>query len=222
MAFAIIDETKPSGSEKISTADNYIRELKAQMETNLAEISGYPNNSALKQALWTTSTRPSTNLVNGLFGFNATTNSDEHYYDGSWVSHGTTTSIVQSLIDAVVPIGTIMMWSGSIATIPSKWALCNGSNGTINLVDRFIVGAGSTYNVGATGGEATHTLTINEMPSHSHSELYSPGLTTHAASGGYGGTNPVNTATQTGLTGGGEAHENRPPYYALAYIQRIS
>jgi hypothetical protein len=58
-----------------------------------------------------------------------------------------------------VPSGVITMWSGSIATIPSGWALCDGSNSTPNLKDRFIVGAGSSYQVGVKGGEATHILT---------------------------------------------------------------
>lgn len=59
--------------------------------------------------------------------------------------------------------GMIMIWSGSTGSIPSGWALCNGSSGTPDLRNRFIVGAGSTYAVNATGGSANATL-----PSHSH------------------------------------------------------
>jgi len=70
--------------------------------------------------------------------------------------------------DGSVPRGVIVMWSGSIATIPSGWALCDGANGTPDLRDRFVVGAGSSYSVGATGGENIHTLTVAEMPSHNH------------------------------------------------------
>ena len=79
------------------------------------------------------------------------------------------------------PSGGIAMWSGSIASIPSGWFLCNGSNGTPDLRDRFIVGAGSTYAVAATGGSATVTpagsisgsvggteLTEAQMPRHWH------------------------------------------------------
>lgn len=65
--------------------------------------------------------------------------------------------------DNFVPSGAIMMWSGSIASIPAGWYLCDGTNGTPNLRDRFIVGAGSTYAVNATGGSADATL-----PSHTH------------------------------------------------------
>ena len=68
----------------------------------------------------------------------------------------------------LVPTGIIVMWSGSIGTIPSGWALCNGGNGTPNLTDRFIVAAGSTYNPGNTGGANTVSLSLSEIPSHSH------------------------------------------------------
>lgn len=76
------------------------------------------------------------------------------------------------------PVGGIIMWSGSIASIPSGWALCNGSNGTPDLRDRFVVGAGSSYNPGATGGANSVTLTTAQMPSHSHG---SGSLTTNSA-----------------------------------------
>jgi tail collar domain protein len=61
------------------------------------------------------------------------------------------------------------MWSGASNAIPTGWLLCDGNNGTPDLRNRFIVGAGNSYAVGVTGGEATHTLTVNEIPSHSHS-----------------------------------------------------
>lgn len=67
-----------------------------------------------------------------------------------------------------IPKGGIIMWSGAVNQVPEGWALCDGAKGTPDLRDRFIVGAGSAYAVGATGGEATHTLTIGEMPSHTH------------------------------------------------------
>lgn len=51
-----------------------------------------------------------------------------------------------------VPTGGIIMWSGSIGSIPAGYVLCNGSNGTPDLRDRFVVGAGNSYAVGATGG----------------------------------------------------------------------
>jgi hypothetical protein len=56
---------------------------------------------------------------------------------------------------SAVPSGGIIMWSGSIGSIPSGYVLCNGSNGTPDLRDRFIVGAGNSYSVGNNGGFAS-------------------------------------------------------------------
>lgn len=101
------------------------------------------------------------------------------------------------------------------------YALCNGSNGTPNLTDKFIIGAGNSLAVGATGGESTHTLTEAEMPAHTH-PFYEDG---NAASGGQG--NHVRTTTvgtyplTTGSTGGGDPHNNMPPYHALIYAKKL-
>jgi hypothetical protein len=57
----------------------------------------------------------------------------------------------------MVPKGVVVLWSGSAGNIPSGWALCNGANGTPDLQAKFVVGAGSTYAVGATGGATSHT-----------------------------------------------------------------
>lgn len=67
-----------------------------------------------------------------------------------------------------MPVGGIILWSGAENAIPNNWHLCDGTNGTPDLRNRFVVGAGSSYDVDDTGGEATHILSINEMPSHSH------------------------------------------------------
>tara|TARA_B100002019_G_C21264451_1_gene598596 strand:+ start:863 stop:1990 length:1128 start_codon:yes stop_codon:yes gene_type:complete len=62
--------------------------------------------------------------------------------------------------------GMIMMFTGSSA--PSGWAFCDGNNGTPDLRNRFIVGAGSSYSSGDTGGSDSVTLNINQMPQHDH------------------------------------------------------
>ena len=63
-------------------------------------------------------------------------------------------------LEEAVPTGFIGMWSGSASTIPTGWALCDGTNGTPNLTDRFILGAGKAYQPGATGGTATATPSV--------------------------------------------------------------
>ncbi len=69
---------------------------------------------------------------------------------------------------SLIPVGSIVMWSGSIANIPAGWALCDGTNGTPNLQNRFVVGAGDSYAVGATGGADSVTLTESQIPAHNH------------------------------------------------------
>lgn len=87
----------------------------------------------------------------------------------------------------LVPTGVITLWYGSIASIPTGWLLCNGANGTPDLRDRFIVGAGSSYAVSATGGSANATLV-----SHDHSFSGSGSASTSSALGthnhGFSGT----------------------------------
>ena len=72
-------------------------------------------------------------------------------------------------IAATVPAGVILIWSGSAAAIPAGWKLCDGTNSTPNLVDKFVLGASaSSPAVGANGGASTVTLNTNQIPSHAH------------------------------------------------------
>lgn len=188
---------------------------------------------------------------------------------GSWKVGGTAITASAAEINlltgqtSLVPSGVIVLWSGSVASVPSGWYLCDGLNGTPNLTDRFVVGAGNTYAVGDTGGANSVTLDATQIPSHTHSFSGSGTTSTGGAhnheikyadndSGGgtglymAGETNRAGlrtssyisyTATQsvqsggshnhsfsisgtTGTSGGGASHENRPPYYALAYIMK--
>lgn len=70
--------------------------------------------------------------------------------------------------NGIVPVGGIILWSGAANNIPENWALCNGANGTPNLEDKFVVGAGNSYAVGATGGATTATLSVSNLPPHNH------------------------------------------------------
>jgi hypothetical protein len=131
--------------------------------------------------------------------------------------------------------GMIMLWSGSTATIPTGWVLCDGANSTPDLRNRFIVGAGSTYAVNATGGSAdaitvshTHTATVTD-PGHTHG----PVVASRFAGPAFGGYNvnlqisdtPIDSAV-TGIsvsnstTGSSGTNANLPPYFALAYIMK--
>lgn len=152
------------------------------------------------------------------------------------------TSSLQTQINSVIPSGVILLWSGSTSNIPTGWVLCDGQNSTPDLRDRFVVGAGSTYAVDATGGAASVTLTSDQIPAHNHSATSTVTDPGHShtfqgvtASGGSGtssrhgavinkttsaATTGISVSTAIGNTGGGQSHENRPPYYALAYIMK--
>jgi hypothetical protein len=141
-----------------------------------------------------------------------------------------------------IPSGGIIMWSGSIASIPAGWYLCDGLNSTPDLRDRFVVGAGTTYAVNATGGSPnaivvshTHTATsVVTDPGHVHlipnTRAGSPnGGAPYIAGAASGPSNTDNTgsnttgitvATTNASTGSSATNANLPPYYALAYIMK--
>lgn len=149
-----------------------------------------------------------------------------------------TTAYVDANINASgLPTGVILMWSGSIATIPAGFAFCDGTNGTPDLRDRFIVGTGLSYGVAATGGSAdavvvehTHVATVTD-PGHRHTispnsnwsqqdgirSSWTPQL------GGSSNTSTVKTGVTVKNSFEGESGENKnlPPYYALAYIMKL-
>jgi hypothetical protein len=148
-----------------------------------------------------------------------------------------------------IPTGGILLWSGSIGSIPSGFVLCNGNNGTPDLRDRFIVGAGSTYAVDATGGSAdaivvthnhtaTSTTAFND-PGHFHNgptgdefKYYgNSGIVANGPSGlrstdtiGITETKTtgitVSTSTTNSPAGVSGTNANLPPYYALCYIMK--
>jgi hypothetical protein len=144
-----------------------------------------------------------------------------------------TTAFVQLSATASIPVGCIVLWSGSVATIPAGYLLCNGAYGTPNLADRFIIGAGNTYAVNAAGGSAdlvvpSHTHNITDT---GHVHAFGANVATLTAGSGWGNTAAglaTITQTQTAVTGisivtagVSPTNANLPPYYALCYIIKI-
>ena len=141
-------------------------------------------------------------------------------------------------VSATFIAGMIMLWSGSLGSVPSGWVLCDGTNSTPDLRDRFIVGAGNTYAVASTGGTAdaivvshTHTATsVVTDPGHVHIYLGNTGGATGIAPAtqNTGSQNNTTQSAVTGITvattnasaGTSGTNQNLPPYYALAYIMK--
>ena len=124
--------------------------------------------------------------------------------------------------------GMIILWSGSADNIPDGWALCDGNNGTPDLTDKFVIGAGKNYSVNDTGREAEHILTVDELPAHSHTlsgdsiiNSTTTGTVAVATGGYFISTSNFETLNTTDAIGSGNAHNNIPPYYALCYIMKI-
>jgi hypothetical protein len=151
----------------------------------------------------------------------------------------------------IIPIGGIILWSGSVATIPDGYALCNGSNGTPNLRNKFILGAYSDNasvaypNVppNSTGGSANAVLIGHNHgitdPGHDHTQTGGgtdddggsnvPGSTSGGTQSNIADARTGITIKNNGINSSGNANSNQtgtnaniPPYYSLAYIMRTS
>ena len=107
--------------------------------------------------------------------------------------------------DASVPSGAILIWSGASNAIPSGYVLCDGQNGTPDLRNRFIIGAGSSYSVGSTGGSTSHSHGFNIK---TYSSLGGTSGAGDSGNGCHPQNSPIVSATVL------------PPYYALCYIMK--
>ena len=234
-----LNASNPASTDGLAQADDHIRLLKSTIKSTLPNVTGAITSSHTE--------------LNALTGVTASA-SEINKLDGLTA---TTAQLNALAATGGIPSGGIIMWSGAVAAIPSGWVLCNGSNSTPDLRNRFVVGAGSSYAVNATGGADSVSLSTANLPAHSHTFGASgftnnSGTHTHpsvarpypgdsgragnASSGAPGlhGANIKGDSTGAGgdhshtvyvngttnNTGSGTAHENRPPYYALAYIMK--
>ena len=147
---------------------------------------------------------------------------------------GTTKFVVtQSL--GVLP-GTVTAFSGAFkdgypidkntGLVNREWHLCDGTNGTPDLRNRFIYG-GDGSNNGATGGEESVTLTKKNIPAHSHDFYLDTNKNGSSTSNGSWFVDAGTIGTKDGKgrttepTGGNEPHNNMPPYFVLAFIMKL-
>ena len=144
----------------------------------------------------------------------------------------------------ILPKYMVIAWANSEG-IPEGWAVCDGKNGTPDLRGRFVLGAGEGENLtkrklNETSGAETHTLTVDEMPSHGHDIYRSNWMLGDFAANyrfyaiktsdnaiAHGGTASYHKADDIGQvhyikhTGGGQPHNNMPPFYVLIYIMKL-
>jgi microcystin-dependent protein len=139
-----------------------------------------------------------------------------------------------------IPSGCILIWSGSVGSVPAGYYLCDGTNGTPDLRNSFVLGAGNAYTVGQTGGSTdaivvshTHTATsVVSDPGHLHTftnyssssgvattPIFANSNTTYTESTNTAVTG-ITVATTNATTGTSGTNANMPPYYALAYIMK--
>ena len=165
---------------------------------------------------------------------------------------------IEESLNKLFKKGMIIDWYGTADQVPDGWVICDGKHGTPDLRDKFVVGAGLSYALKATGGEATHTLTVSESPIHNHSAtiaqsgnhhhwtmdrkhtasflVHNAGVNLSVQDIYYGDDGRYNNDWFNAYTsydgthghgitinnaGNGQAHENRPPYYALYKIMYV-
>lgn len=157
----------------------------------------------------------------------ATASAVKSAYDHGGVQSvaGSTGAVTLSTIALLLyPVGSIYTTTDASfnpnTTFGGTWTL---------LKNKFLVGAGEDYDLGDTGGEAAHTLTVDEMPNHDHHQIHDGDLqiTTSLVNGGssfyaYIATLGSGSDLSTGYSGGGQPHNNLPPYQAVNMWRRTA
>lgn len=190
--------------------------------------------------------RPKNFTTGGLKNTRITTNAERVTVLPSGVDYiamtfasGHSQSLAEVMGRKIIPIGTIQMAKALTDFNPTTglgsgkwkgWALCDGQNGTIDMRGKFPVGyhsADNDYNaLGKVGGSKNVTLTKNQLPAHDHTM---PQYVDNSGGGGSGSFNSGGNlrivsggVNATGVEGAGQAHENRPPFYTVAFIEKIA
>ncbi len=193
-----LDPTAPAGPEGVAQGDDHLRLLKSTLKTTFPNVTGaitathtqlnsagsafsgnsvfVPASGAFGGAVFLRGSAGNQDIVlsnagPGRFSL------DRRNPDNSGVTQllsvdagglfNVAGRIMQGGAD-LVPRGIITMWAGSVGSVPAGWAICNGANGTPNLLDRFVVAAGASYGVGAAGGSGVGSGTTSTAGFHSH------------------------------------------------------
>ena len=203
ITYPIVNGQKTDLRELFNGFDERIKTNATNIATNTAEIT------KLKSRVSTNETNIKTNTTNIAANTAEIKNINEKITN------------ITALQDAM-PVGSIIMFNGKIKDIPSGWEICDGRNGTPNLIDRFILG--SNY-AGGMGGKSQVTLTVSQLPPHKHSVAKSwYGKSDNAEDRQvvrWDESYDTNSQVWTGETGLGLPIDIMPPYYRLIYIMKV-
>lgn len=217
-------QTNVKVNDVIQTEINFKSDPQTQIDKNATDISGLENTTINGQSL-------EQNIT--LYGSNITLASDNEgtLTDAIINANIRIDALETSLLNKTYPVGAIYISTSQ--TSPAS--LLGGSWEQIK--DKFLLSSGDSYLAGTTGGEASHTLTIDEMPAHRHSLYSSKGYSSDSVGIGningkfigctFNGTGQYYDTTKTGETclsnaGGGQAHNNMPPYLVVYMWKRTA
>lgn len=233
----LVSANPPSG-DPVTQADDHLRLIKAALLATFPSITGPITKTHTE--LNNTLDKAGGTMTGALVLAGAPTvdlnPATKLYADGLATSLAVS---VAALVAAAMPTGAVLLWSGLVAAIPAGFHLCDGTSGTPDLRNKFIVGAGSTYAPAAVGGSKdaiavahTHTGTTVSGGTHTHDISTQSG--TFGSGSGVGNIpNGAGTmiATQsagahthtftTDSTGASGTDANLPPYMALCYIMKL-
>ena len=173
MSWPTIDTSTPAGNSAKKFGDDYIRELKQQIIQALQVISGYPNIQAGRDAVWTTASRPSTNLSAGISGYNTTLGYREFWNGTSWLpsnpflTHTHTGEQVTSAVDNATNADKLDGYEAAAFVLKSRIvASLNGDAGQVKIpvTDdlQFIVKWGISFSLGDLSGDTYQSVTFPE------------------------------------------------------------
>lgn len=188
LAFPNIDDSRPQGTEYVSTIDDFERETRTWLKQCMLTITGYPNVDTVAVKAWTNGTRPSNLTNNYLLGFNTDTNSLEVLNPSSAiVDH---ISLAQQVALIVYPVGSYYETSDANFDPNTAW----GGTWVKDSEGKVLVATGTGFSLGETGGAKQVSIVENNVPRHNHeghTHPHSHTAGTLTVTGHFGATNEM-------------------------------
>ncbi len=222
------DDGMPPTSDNLNRFARYV-DARSSSALTLAQSSNDVSNNAIALANNANglATSANANASAALLAANAAGNSGLNLtLVGTQINLSDVTSIlatidISSLLTALLPPGSVIMWAGS--TVPIGWALCDGTSGRPDPRDKFVIGASATNTIGSTGGTSTHShaITIDQALTGITASS-TPDIVDNGGTAPNIATLPI-TINDPGHihTGNASQTSNLPPFYALSFIIKL-